>query len=445
MTKKLKLPRTLDAQMIYSLVLALLFAAAEFVIVYGIGSLAVAKVYMSDENVEARKSAIYNGFSGYVSENALSSFDIVALSEWSETQPDITILLFRNQELDVRIRGGVIQSAAIMQPSERGLLVSQFDKLYPVRFSDEVMQIAIGDYTDGPKYIMCQVMALFAAMATYVLFMLHYVRRLTQRIISLSHEAVEIGSGDLEKSITVSGQDEITLLASSVDTMRRNVIERMSSESRAWQANAELITAISHDIRTPMTSLIGYLGLLNEGGLEDTAAGRQFAASAYGKAMELKELTDELFKYFLVFGKSGVEMEIEPYDAGLLIEQYLAEAQFDIADSGFTLELHELEGRCSISVDPLYLKRVFDNLVSNIKKYADPAQPVVAVCELCDGSFSVSIQNAVSRSMNKVESTKIGLRTCERILESMGGSFTTVCDDKSFSARMVLPAGEPVE
>lgn len=445
MTSKFKLPRTLDAQMIYSLILAFLFSFVVFAIVYGTGWYAVQHVYMSDKNVASRKAAIYNQFSSYVSANELSSEDSAELALWSEDKPDITVLLYRNQELDARIRSGMTEPASNMHPSERIVLAAQYGKLYPVRFSDGVMQIAIGDYSENRKYTVCSIVAVSAAASTFILIMLWYMRQLTQRIIALSREAVEIGTGDLERPITVYGQDEITELAQSVDTMRRSVIEQMGSESRAWQANAELITAISHDIRTPMTSIIGYLGLLNENGFDDPARGKQFAASAYDKAMELKDLTDELFKYFLVFGKSGVEMEIESYDARLLTEQFLAEAEFDIADSGFTMDRTDFQGECSIAVDPLYLKRVFDNLVSNIKKYADPSQPVTAVCELKDGKFSVRVSNTVKRSMSKVESTKIGLRTCARMLETMGGEFKTFTDESHFAAELILPAGDPIQ
>ncbi len=102
----------------------------------------------------------------------------------------------------------------------------------------------------------------------------------------------------------------------------------------------------------------------------------------------------------------------------------------------------EFEGECSLQADPLYLKRVMDNLVSNIKKYADPAQPLVALSELKDGELSLCLSNAVSSSLARKESTKIGLRTCEKILSSMGGSFRTVLEDGHFAAELRLPAEE---
>ena len=193
--------------------------------------------------------------------------------------------------------------------------------------------------------------------------------------------------------------------------MRHSVIARMSGERKAWEANSELITAISHDIRTPMTALIGYLDLLNEDGFQNPERAKRFANSAYQKAMELKDLTDELFRYFLVFGRAQVEMNREELDGRLLLEQLLGEAQFDLSDAGFTTQRQDFDGDCLISADPLYLKRVLDNLVSN----------------------------AIRRDMNLVESTKIGLRTCEKIMQAMDGSFAVQKDDTHFAATFSLP------
>jgi signal transduction histidine kinase len=273
--------------------------------------------------------------------------------------------------------------------------------------------------------------------------MLLFIRRLTRRIVRLSREAEIIGGGDLEAPITRSGEDELSTLANEMDQMRRSVIERMGNERRAWEANSELITAISHDIRTPMTALIGYLGLLNAEGFDDKEKAGQFASSAYAKAMELKDLTDELFRYFLVFGRSELELNLEELDARLLLDQLFAEAQFDLVDAGFTVDIKEFEGEGRIQVDPLYLKRVLDNLVSNAKKYADKAKPISVRAELSEGSLRIAMSNAVAKAMNRVESTKIGLRTCEKIMSSMQGSFSSELNGETFTAYLSLPVLYP--
>jgi len=314
-----------------------------------------------------------------------------------------------------------------------------------VRFSDGVYQMAIQEESHLKEYSLNDALSLFGGILTFLIVILSYMRRLTLRIIDLSHEAVEIGEGDLEHEISIKGKDEISILATEVDRMRRSVIERMSNERRAWQANSDLITAISHDIRTPMTTMIGYLELLSSSNFEDKEHCKQFTAAAYDKAMALKDLTDELFKYFLVFGKSELEMNMEPYEAGFLLGQLLAEAEFDLTDAGFTVSRIDFEGSCNISTDPLYLKRVFDNLVSNIKKYAERERPVMLITEFKDEELSVCFSNYISQKRERVESTKIGVRTCEKIMEHMNGSFSIISDDIHFSAELRLPASGIVE
>ena len=131
---------------------------------------------------------------------------------------------------------------------------------------------------------------------------------------------------------------------------------------------------------------------------------------------------------------------MESFDGRLLISQLVGEAEFELSDFGFKLHNMDFEGECSIEADPGYLKRVFDNIVSNIKKYADKAQPVVFMAELGSDSLSLTVSNRISRSMDRVESTKIGLRTCEKIMQAMKGSFTVNTDAEHFSAEIKLPA-----
>ena len=301
-------------------------------------------------------------------------------------------------------------------------------------------QIAIGDSSQNRERVVFLVGSLVLAAVAFIAVMFFYIRRVTDRIIDLSEEAVVIGRGDLEAPINVAGGDEISVLAAEMDNMRRSVIERMGNEKRAWEANSELITAISHDIRTPMTSLIGYLGLLNESSPDDRESRERFAAAAYHKALDLKDLTDELFKYFLVFGRAEIEMEREKYDARLLVEQLVGEAAFDLKDTGFEVEQQDFTGECTVVADPMYLKRVMDNLVSNAKKYADRSVPVVFRSELSGGVLSVRVSNAIAAGVSRVESTKIGLRTCEKIMQAMGGSFETKIEDERFTAVFSLNA-----
>ena len=429
--------------MLFAALLALLLAVGVFFAAYGIGSYFIDKVYMSAESVSARKAQIYTDFNVYVRRNNLSGTDSAAIARWTATRDDVTIIVTgRGGNYSVR-RGE--EAPVNSQISDLVQIAGIYGKLYPMRFADGEYQIAIGDSSQNHERSVFLIGSLILGAVAFIAVMFLYIRRVTARIIDLSEEAVVIGGGDLEAPINTAGADEISVLATEMDNMRRSVIERMGNEKRAWEANSELITAISHDIRTPMTSLIGYLGLLNECGSDDGESRERFAAAAYHKALELKDLTDELFKYFLVFGRAEIEMQRERYDARLLVEQLVGEAAFDLREAGFTVELKDFSGECSVVTDPMYLKRVMDNLVSNAKKYAEKSAPLRIRCALSDGVLSVSLSNVIAKNVSRVESTKIGLRTCEKIMQAMGGAFSAEITGDRYRAVFSMKAQQTDE
>ena len=438
MIKRFLSRASLNAKMLFAALVAMLLAVGVFFAAYGIGNHFIDTVYMSPDAVSERKAQIYTDFSIFVRQNHLSGTDSAAIARWTDKRDYVTIIVTGGGG-NYSVRRGE-EAPVNSQISDLIQIAGIYGKLYPMRFADGEYQIAIGDSSQNHERGVFLICSLVLAAVAFVAVMFFYIRRVTDRIIDLSEEAVVIGRGDLEAPITASGGDEISVLASEMDNMRRSVIERMGNEKRAWEANSELITAISHDIRTPMTSLIGYLGLLTESSAEDSESRERFAASAYQKALELKDLTDELFKYFLVFGRAELEMSRERYDARLLLEQLVGEAAFDLRDAGFQVEQTDFSGECTIVADAMYLKRVMDNLVSNAKKYADRTFPVVFVCELSGGMMSVCVSNTIARGVSRVESTRIGLRTCAKIMQSMGGSFESNSDGERYAAAFSLPA-----
>ncbi|MGN0983003.1 MAG: HAMP domain-containing protein [Candidatus Limivicinus sp.] len=442
MTKKLPpLPRSLNAKMLYVSLLGVLLGMLLYFLTNALGQALIENVYMREENVAQRKAEIYSRFSSYVTRNQISGKDAAALAQWTAENDYVTVLLYDNGSRHRSFSGG----KSIGAGGETVYDSAEYGRLYPLRFSDGIYLVAIVDSSREGQELLVNVTAVSVAASGFILLLLLYMNHLTRRIIALSKAAREVSTGQLEKDISAPGSDEVSTLARSMDEMRRSLIQQMGSESRAWQANTELLTAISHDIRTPMTSMIGYLGLLNDSDFSDIERCRQFSRSAYSKAMDLKDLTDELFKYFLVFGSAELKLDMERYDGRLLLEQLVSEAEFSLAEAGFRVQRMEFEGECSILADPLYLKRVMDNLVSNVMKYGDKAKRVVILSERKDRMLSLCISNSITHSLDRVESTKIGLRTCKRIMEQMQGSFSTETDGEHFAAELRIPAESKTE
>lgn len=154
--------------------------------------------------------------------------------------------------------------------------------------------------------------------------------------------------------------------------------------------------------------------------------------------MQLKSMTDELFQYFLVFGREELPMQMERYQAEILLEQILGEHCALLQMNGFRVKTI-LSPQGEICVDVKYLRRVFDNLFSNIEKYADRGKPVAVLVEQQDAQLRICICNAIPDQPNRTVSTKIGLKSARAILEQMHGKLLTTADRKRFVVEVVLP------
>ena len=432
--RRFSLPRSLSAKLLLATLLSLLCALAAFLAVYWVADAAVDRYYMSASAVAERKAAIYTDLNRFVTAGNVAGNDAEAMQRFLLEKTYVSVTVYTPEELGLpaglepiqvfREAGPVGGSlyVAVRKPAGQNLVLSGRDemngKLYPMRFSDGIYYIAITDNSRAREDMLNRGMAGVMATVVLVAVLFWYTSRLTRRIIRLSHETAAVGAGDLNADITVDGRDEIAGLASDIDGMRDAIIERMGNEKRAWEANSEL----------------------NNGRPLPEDEQKRYLEAAYGKSLALKELTDELFKYFLVFGHSDVELHREVFDAHLLLMQLLGEAQFDLQDAGYGVQnIDRLEDGVTLDTDAAMLKRVLDNLVSNIKKYADRELPVVFLTEKKDEGVTVTVSNGVSGRRGGTESTKIGLRTCEKILSALGGSFSTSRDEAHFAAEFTLP------
>ena len=283
--------------------------------------------------------------------------------------------------------------------------------------------------------------ALVLAFVAYSCIAFGFTRRLARRVTRLS-EAVS-AAGALNQTIPVTGTDELARLAQNVNTMRDTIVERTRNEQTALQANSDLITAMSHDIRNPLTSLIGYLDLLEMQQAQLPEDLRRYVLASRDKAYQLKDLTGEMFRYFLVFSRGEQETHPEPYDAQILCAQLLGECAEELRSRGFDVNLLLLGTPCTVTTDAQMLKRVTDNLLSNIEKYADPAARLTILAEREGERLHVCFANRARRELARVESNHIGLRTCAAILKLLGGEFVTHRDGDDFTAEFTLPVTPP--
>ncbi len=291
---------------------------------------------------------------------------------------------------------------------------------------------------DAWFYSLLALSALTAFLAFSICF-IGFAGRKLRYVSQLRSELDILAGGDLSYPVTVKGEDELSELASGIDQMRRSILSHQEAEEKMRSANSQLVTAMSHDLRTPLTSLLGYLELMERGKYENEEQLRHFIGRSLEKTLRIKEMADKLFEYFLVYSSEWEQPDLEPADADEVFRHFWSEYAFSLESSGFTVrtEFGHLGGQIRINID--LLRRAFDNLYSNLLKYADPGQEIAIVCTQEDGCAVLALANRISAQRSAKESTNIGLNTCRRILQYHGGSFSAEESDGVFRVKLSLP------
>ena len=419
------------------LVIAIAAAAAMYLLSNWLGGVLIERCYMSETALQKRERAIVSELQAFVQENRISSRDTDSVARWSMSKSDIYVMLYKNERLAFEAGWWGVDDV-----DETGAtpLLSNAASVYPIYFTDGPMQAVVYDFSESRLYTLTTLVSVVLGCLVLVCFMLTYNSGITRSITTISKEVQQIGRGDLAVRLEKPhGNDELAKLTESVEQMRLSLQSKTEEEKKALKQNSDLITALSHDIRNPLTALLGYLDIISARMPELPADVAGYLAACQDKAVRIKTLTDELFRYSLLFSNDELPMHPEAYDAYVLLEQLLGEAQAELESAGFAVRMVMPDTFCRIRVDVPYFKRVLDNLFANVRKYADPSQPVSIAALPEERTFHICICNVVRTDPGQVESNKIGLRTAEKIVTQMGGRFLRHEADGKFTAEVVLP------
>lgn len=438
---KYDLKRTLTAQMLLVVCAAGLVALLTGLGGYFVGMSMVRRFYFSEEAAQRRLTEEITSFRVYVAQNAVASTDVTAVEQWNREHP-YTQLTIKGLETTVRSNsyGAELvgnESGIVLQSGQAASAGTEF----VVNFKDGVFSVVVYESSESVLFELVKVTAIVVGCLVFLLIVLVYDQQLTRSVQALSRQVRQVSQGELDHEISSRRRDELGQLALDVNTMRLSIMEKLQREEAAWQANSNLITAISHDVRTPLTALMGYLELLDDETLP-LEQRQGYLEICKTHAQRLKGLTDELFGFFLVFGKPEPELRLEEFEAELLLEQILLEKEMELTHRGFSVTTRREAVSGTLRVDLGHLRRVFDNLFSNVRKYADPAQPVLLCQRMERGRLVVEVSNAIPATQQRVESNKIGLQTCQKLIVAMGGSFEKRQTEEAFTVEFSLPLYE---
>ena len=288
--------------------------------------------------------------------------------------------------------------------------------------------------------LICSLALAALCLLAYLLVLRHSLREaaeeLDEKLRTDTNTLISISTGDRAM------QSLVTHINRQLQALRR---ERL----RLHSGNAELtaaVTNISHDLRTPLTALCGYLDLLEQE--PQTEAAARYLAVIRERTDAMRALTEELFRYSVLTATAD-ELHTEPVCLNDVLEQSLAAAYGALSARGITPSVQLPEEKVIRPLDAAALRRVFDNILSNAAKYSDGDLAVVLAP---DGE--VTFSNRAS-ALSRVEaarlfdrfytvdsargSTGLGLSIAKLLTEKLHGTISADYENETLRICIAFP------
>lgn len=200
-------------------------------------------------------------------------------------------------------------------------------------------------------------------------------RKMARDIETIAHAVKQISEGDLSTSLELEGEGELTDIAENLNRMEEDIQELIDKERTSEQSKTDLITNVAHDLRTPLTSILGYLELLRKNQKLSPEMQQKYLDIAYNKSVRLQKLIEELFGFTkLSYGK--INMNVAKVDIVELLAQLLEESYPNFQKNGLSYDFVSNRKSQIIEADGDLLARLFDNLIGNAIKYGKEGKRV---------------------------------------------------------------------
>lgn len=290
-----------------------------------------------------------------------------------------------------------------------------------------------------------------------ILIYVFITRKKFRRLANVFEATEKMKNGELDKPLEIKGEDDVAKLAGNINGIVEKLKEITLEEKKAQKTKNDLITNVSHDLRTPLTSIIGYLNLIETDEYRDEVQLRHYTGIAYEKAKRLNVLINDLFE--LTKMQNGVVvLRTSKVNLVELLGQIVSEFQYQI-------KCNEMESRVRFSDDKLVvngdsdkLVRAFENLITNSIKYGKEGYYIDIVTKKIGNFALVQVINygeeipeedikyifdrfyRVDKSRNSEEGgSGLGLSITKNIIELHKGTISALSDSEKTVFEIKLP------
>ncbi|HDR7966202.1 TPA: ATP-binding protein [Bacillus pacificus] len=293
------------------------------------------------------------------------------------------------------------------------------------------------------------------------IFSFFYITKKKMKEIEVMVQGVnEIAKGNLAYRIEEKGQDEMALLTKNINQMAEELMVNIEKEREIERQKNELITNVSHDLRTPLTSIMGYLRLLQDAKYENREQYNDYIKIAFSKSEQLKNLIEDLFEYTKLTNENIV-LEKQEICINEMLDQLIEELVPHAEEHGLLITKEFPEERINAVVDPEKIVRVFDNLLMNAIKYSKDEGEIKVSLQRQKETIQISVKNPSEeftkkeldhlferfykkdQSRSRVsEGSGLGLAIAKSIVDLQGGDIRAEYEDGQVELIISLPIAE---
>jgi signal transduction histidine kinase len=213
-------------------------------------------------------------------------------------------------------------------------------------------------------------------------------------------------------------------------------LSQMETEQQLYQANKLLVTEMSHDLRTPLTGIMLYLEILRYHRYSTDSELQDYLRKIDAKAHHLKLISDHLFEYSL---DNILTKLTEPIGMGQAFQDAIESFVSDLEARCFFVVSNLEWGACFVQVKTEFVQRIFENIISNISKYAEPSSEIRIATIDSDNYCGFSVMNGCMVSQQLVESNGIGIESIQTMMQQMNGICTVEQTDMVFAITLLFP------
>ena len=271
----------------------------------------------------------------------------------------------------------------------------------------------------------------------------------------LQHGAWQLAQGNLDYQVPLEKlHGDFKSHGEQLNSMRSAIQAAVEDQMKSERMKTELITNVSHDIKTPLTSIVNYVDLLKKQEMP-TEEAREYLEVLDRQSAKLKKLTEDLVE--AAKATTGTTtVNFQRTDVNVLLTQSAGEYQEKLQSKALQLMLTPAPGNPAISADGRLLWRVFENLLSNIYKYALPGTRVYLTCTEEDDKVAVTFRNISETPLNisadelmerfvrgdasrHTEGSGLGLSIARSLTQLQYGTFDIAIDGDLFKATLTFP------